>query len=95
VPGRFAIVLVAIVCGLAVVRSGLQWAAMASANGATRLAAFEHAASLDPGSYKIRIRTAQAAVARGDCRTADVEARAAAKLFPSAGEPKSVLRRCR
>ncbi len=92
---RFAPLLVGVICGLGAARNGLQWAAMATSNGTSRLSALQDAVALDPGSYKIRIRTAQAALAKGDCRAVTDQARAAARLFPSADEPKALLRRCR
>jgi hypothetical protein len=52
------------------------------------------AVQLDPGSYRIRVRLAQAYLARGDCAHARVQAHAAHDLFPSAGEPKRDISAC-
>jgi O-antigen ligase len=86
-----------IVVGLGILtagRSATQLAAMSTINASTRTAALERAAMLDPGSYRIRMRLTQAYLARGDCRAARSEARAARALFPSAGEPKRDLAAC-
>jgi O-antigen ligase len=91
---RLAPVLIVVLSAAAVGRSALQMAAMSTANASTRTAALDRAARLDPGSYKIRIRAATAMLARGNCGRAVVHARAARELFPTAGEPKRVLRSC-
>jgi O-antigen ligase len=89
--GTTAVVIVGIV---AVTRSATQLAAMGTVNTSSRLAALGEAARLDPGSYRIRVRLAQAYLSRGDCQHARIEARAARELFPNAAEPKRVLASC-
>src|SRR5262249_44839672 len=75
-------------------RSSTQIMAMGTYDASTRVASLESAARLDPGSYRIRVRLAQAYIARGDCTKAKTQARAARALFPSAGEPKRLLATC-
>lgn len=87
----------ALVCALAVIivgRSAAQLAAITVFSTSSRLSAFERAAHLDPGSYRIRTRLAQAYLARGDCTQARAQARAARDLFPNAGEPRRLLSAC-
>ncbi|MDB4877234.1 MAG: hypothetical protein JWM41_3680 [Gemmatimonadetes bacterium] len=87
----------ALVLGVGVItvgRSAAQLAAMATYSASTRTAALEQAVKLDPGSYRIRVRLAQAYLARGDCAHARVQAHAAHDLFPSAGEPKRDIAAC-
>jgi hypothetical protein len=79
---------------IAVSRSAAQLAAMSTINANTHLASLSTAASLDPGSYRIRVRLAQAYLSRGDCPRARTQARAARGLFPNAAEPKRVLAAC-
>lgn len=79
---------------LAIGRSATQIAAMSTYAASSRISALETAVRLDPGSYRIRMRLADAYLSRGDCGKAAVHARAARNLFPSAGDPKAVLRRC-
>jgi len=90
----FAPLILVGVGALAVGRSAMQVAAMSTYNEASRLSGIEAAASLDPGSYRIRMRLADGYLARGDCAKAVPQARAARKLFPNAGDPRVVLRRC-
>jgi O-antigen ligase len=92
---RWLPVAVIALSGLAAVRSGFQWNAMAISNYSSGRATLEPASRLDPGSYKIHMRAANASLSRGDCRTATAHARAASSLYPIAAEPKSVLKRCR
>jgi len=75
-------------------RTALQLAAIATFSTSTRTAVLERAALLDPGSYRIRTRLAQAYRARGDCRRAVSHARAARALFPNAAEPRRDLAAC-
>jgi O-antigen ligase len=86
---------VIVLSGFAAIRSGLQWNAMAIANYSSGRAALERAAHLDPGSYKIHMRAANASLNRGDCRGAAAHAGAASSLYPIAAEPKAILKRCR
>jgi hypothetical protein len=81
-------------CCLAVIRGTTQMIAMGTFNGTTRLSSMQTAAMFDPGSYRIRLRLAQAYASRGDCTHARAEARAARGLFPNAGEPKRILNAC-
>ncbi len=62
-------------------------------NGGT-VAALERAARLDPGSYRIRMRVADAWLGRGLCAKARPHALAARDLFPNAPAPKRLLARC-
>jgi O-antigen ligase len=78
----------------ALVRSGLQLAAMAVADDATAVRTLARAARLDPGSYRLRLRVAQLYARRGDCGRALPHARAASELLPAAREPRAVVRRC-
>lgn len=80
---------------IAVGRNAMQMAAMGTYHGASRIATIERAATYDPGSYRIRMRLAQAYLSRGDCAKATRHARAANGMFPNATDPKAVLRRCR
>jgi O-antigen ligase len=75
-------------------RSATQIGAMAQFTTSTRVPSLERAALLDPGSYRIRTRLAQAYLGRGDCKKARVQAHAANSLFPSAGEPKRDIAAC-
>jgi O-antigen ligase len=79
---------------IAVGRSGTQLGAMSTVNASTHIASLSEAAQFDPGNYRIRLRLAQAYLARGDCARARTHARAARELFPSAAEPKHVLAAC-
>ena len=63
--------------------------------GVGTLAALESAAGLDPGSYRIRLRAAEAYADRKQCASARRHALAARALFPAAPAPGRVLARCR
>jgi O-antigen ligase len=91
---RFAPILVLALGIVAVGRSALQLAAIATFSTATKTNMLERASSLDPGSYRIHIRLAQSYRARGDCPRAVAHARAARALFPSAAEPRRELTAC-
>jgi O-antigen ligase len=92
---RFVALLATVVFGIvAVGRSALQLAAIATFSANSHLATIERAARLDPGSYRIRIKLAEAYVARGECTRAKPHARAARALLPNALEPKRVLSQC-
>jgi hypothetical protein len=91
---RLVVVAAGVLCLAAATRSGLQAAAMGTFDGSSRNAAWERAASLDPGSYRIRIRLAAAYARRRDCTHVREHAGAARELFPTAGEPKRLLRGC-
>jgi len=85
---------VVVLVAIATVRSAASFAAMARYSTSSRLSALELAATFDPGSYRIRLRLAQAQLSRGDCAHARVEARAARGLFPNAAEPRRILSAC-
>jgi O-antigen ligase len=80
---------------LVVLRASGQIGAMSVFTAATTNTAAARAALLDPGSYRLDIRLAEAFAARGDCRRVRQFAGAASELFPNAPEPKQLLRRCR
>jgi O-antigen ligase len=86
-----------VVIGLGVIiigRSAAQIASIAVFSTSTKLAAIVQSARLDPGSYRVRTRLAQAYIARGDCAHARPEAHAAHDLFPHAAEPKHQIAVC-
>jgi len=62
-------------------------------NGGTT-AALDEAARLDPGSYRIRMRAADAWLGRGLCAKARPHALAARNQFPNAPAPKRLLAQC-
>ena len=63
--------------------------------GIGSIVALEGAVAHDPGSYRIRMRTADAYFARGQCAKARPHAEVARGLFPSAPAPKRLLEQCR
>src|SRR5262249_14136783 len=79
---------------LVVARSALVIGSMSVYSESTRMSAIEGAASLDPGSYRIRMRLASLYAQRGDCKRARRHAGAAREMYPSAPEPKRLLRAC-
>jgi O-antigen ligase len=79
---------------LVIVRSAAQVGAITVASTGTGVSALHTAALLDPGSFRLRTRLAQAYIARGDCAHARPQARAARALFPSAAEPRHDLAQC-
>ncbi len=90
---------VAALAGLLAVTRGLtQLAAMKvyseGSGGGTRVTQLERAAWLDPGSYRIHIRAAEAYAARGNCARVRVHARAARDLLPNAPAPRRLLGAC-
>jgi hypothetical protein len=85
-----------------VIAAGLVFAALSArrmqamkvyTNGGTT-AALDEAASLDPGSYRIQLRAADAWLGRGLCAKARPHALAARDLFPNAPAPKRLLAQC-
>jgi hypothetical protein len=78
----------------AAVRSVFQIAAMQTMTASTRTSSLERAALYDPGSYRIRLRLAEAFANAGRCDRARVEARAAHDLYPSAAAARQVLAEC-
>jgi O-antigen ligase len=91
---RVAIGVTAFCGSFAVARSAGQLAAIATFGADSHIGTIERAAWLDPGSYRIHLKLAQAYVARGECARARPEARTARALFPNAAEPKRVLAEC-
>ena len=53
------------------------------------------AASIDPGSFRIRLRYAQLMMSRGSRTAACVEAKAARALFPRSPEARRVASGCK
>ena len=91
---EFAPALLVLFGALSIGRSAFQVAAMSTYSASPRLSGIATASRMDPGSYRIRMRLADGYFARGDCVKAATYASAARKLFPNAGDPRSVLRRC-
>jgi O-antigen ligase len=89
-----AMLIVVILGGLSIARSGGQLAAMAVFESNTRASRVEHAAELDPGSYRIHLRLAEAYAKRGSCKNVRAHAGAARALFPNAAAPKRLLAAC-
>ena len=89
-----AMLLVIILGGLSIARSGTQLAAMAVYESSTRASRVERAAALDPGSYRIHVRLAESYAKRGSCTNVRVHAGAARALFPNAAAPKRLLAGC-
>jgi O-antigen ligase len=79
---------------LAIGRSALQIAAMGTVVESTRTASVERAALFDPGSYRIRMRLAEAYLNAGRCDRARPVARAARDLYPMAASPRQLLAEC-
>jgi O-antigen ligase len=89
-----AIGVVLLVMLASVARSATQVIAiMTVGTGGTR-AAWNRAATWDPGSYRINLRVAELHAARGRCSAARPFARRALDLFPDAPAARRVLRRC-
>jgi len=89
-----AMLLVAILGGLSIARSSTQLAAMGVFESSTRASRVEPAALLDPGSYRIHLRLAEAYARRGSCADVRIHASAARALFPNAPAPKRLLSGC-
>ena len=91
-----ACVLLALVAlgGALAARSVTQASAMSLFSGTTRASILERGAVLDPGSYRIRIRLAEAYLRRGNCTKARAHATAARALYPSAPQARQVLANC-
>jgi hypothetical protein len=75
-------------------RSALQIAAMQTVSTSTRISALQRAELFDPGSYRIRLRLAEAELNAGRCDRARPQARAAHSLYPSATAARGVLAGC-
>jgi O-antigen ligase len=84
--------------GLAIVRSASQVVAMALYVAASRTGATDHtlelAARMDPGSYRIQLRLAEAYAHGHSCTRARAHAATAHALFPSATSPRRVVAEC-
>jgi hypothetical protein len=89
-----ALLLVVALGGIAVARSGAQVTAMSIYAGTTRASVVERASALDPGSYRIHLRLAEAYARRGSCTNVRVHAAAARELFPNAPAPRRMLASC-
>ncbi|MEO6528001.1 MAG: O-antigen ligase family protein [Gemmatimonadaceae bacterium] len=90
-----AVLLTLVIGGLAVTRSAQQVAAMSVFAGSTRTNQGERAAVLDPGSFRIHMRLADAYLRRGSCPNVRAHASAAHDLFPNAAAPRRLLVVCR
>ena len=94
-PLRRALQGLVIVGGLAfVVLSERKIQAMNTYTNGGTTAALDEAARLDPGSYRIQMRAADAWLGRGICSKARPHALAARNLFPNAPAPKRLLAQC-
>jgi O-antigen ligase len=89
-----AVLLVAVVGGLAIARSATQLSAMSIFSTTSRVTRLEQASSLDPGSYRIHVRLAEGYARRGSCRRVIAHASAAHDLFPNAAQPRRLLADC-
>lgn len=83
-----------VVLGVFTLRSALSLQGMAAFEPGTRLSAVHSAALWDPGSYRVQLRLAQLSLATHGCSAARTPARRAAAMFPTALEPRAILRRC-
>ena len=90
-----AMLLVAILGGLAITRSTTQVAAMSVFESSTRTNVAERASQLDPGSYRIHLRLAEAYARRRSCVNVRRHADAARALFPNAAAPRRLSAACR
>ncbi len=89
-----ALALLLIFAGGGTLRSTRQLLAMRTFSSTTRTAVLEEAAALDPGSYRIRIRLAEAYLRRGQCTKSRPHAAAAHDLYPAAPRARRLLARC-
>lgn len=76
------------------VRSAAQTVAMNVFQNGDRTTAVQRAAIWDPGSYRIQMRLAELSMSSHGCDAARTHAARAESMFPSAGEPHALLRRC-
>ena len=95
IPRTVAAVVVFCLGAAAVLRSTQEAVAMGIANDETSAGPLEIAARVDPGSYRVQVRVAEADERRGHCGAVIAHATAAKKLFPSAPAPRHLLARCR
>ncbi len=80
--------------GFAVSRSASQLTAMSIFATTSRATELERASLLDPGSYRIHMRLADAHARRGNCRRVIAHARPARELYPYAARPRRLLAAC-
>jgi hypothetical protein len=91
---RFVPAVLAAIAVIIVGRSAGQVTGITIASTSTKTDALARATLFDPGNYRLRMRLADAYLARGDCARAKPQARAARDLFPNAAEPKRALAQC-
>ena len=92
---RTAALALVLVVGTALTwRSAVQVRAMEMISVWGRMSSRAEAARMDPGSYRVQVLVAQSYRRRGRCPEAVIFARQAARLFPEAAEPVSILRGC-
>ncbi|HET7584432.1 MAG TPA: tetratricopeptide repeat protein [Gemmatimonadaceae bacterium] len=91
---RRLVVGVALAGALITLRSATEIAGMSAYTHAAGIAGLERAARWDPGSYRIRLRLAQAYARRGRCAPAREHALAAQEMYPRSPEPRRVLAVC-
>jgi O-antigen ligase len=92
--GRLAAVVVAAGIVFAA-RNASQLGSMMAYGDRGRVADMERAATIDPGSYRIRMLLGYAWRNRGRCDRARVHAERARRLFPNHPAPKQLLAACR
>ena len=93
--GRLAAMLVLGVFGAGVLLTSVGRIGAMRLYDAGTVAAIENAVARDPGSFRIRMRLAEAYLARNSCVKARSQAAVAHNLFPNAPAPKRLLERCR
>ena len=91
---QWAPVLVFVLGVIAIGRSALQIAAMATVTESSRQSALERAALYDPGNYRIHLRLAESYLNIGRCDRARAAARSARDLYPMATTPRQLLAEC-
>lgn len=105
IPGRWelavgaplrilGVVVLLVVGGAAVARSAAQVGAMAVFDAGGGREAYDRAARLDPGSYRIRLRAAQANTGRRNCEARREHALAARALLPEAHAARAIRTTC-
>lgn len=94
-PGRALILAGVLAAGaFAITRSVAQLSAMSIFATTSRATELERASILDPGSYRIHMRLADAHARRGNCRRVIAHAAPARELFPQAARPRRLLAAC-
>jgi len=89
-----AAVVALLIVTISTVRSITQTMAMMGVGEGGHTAGWVRAAALDPGSYRINLRTADLYANRGKCEASRKYARRAVALLPNSPEAKRALRRC-